>query len=78
MSKPRVSLTCTLFPPCLEGMAAQEGRPAEVERDEKGFDPGTREGFCVIFTTFGCKSRTSGFVVVCFFVFFLAGLVACM
>ena len=41
-----------------------------MERDEKGFDPGTREGFCVIFTTFGCKSRTSGFVVVCFFVFF--------
>ena len=60
-------------------MAAQEGRPAEVEKHEKGFDPGMREGFCVIFTTFGCKSRTSGFVVVvCFFCFFLAGLGTCM
>ena len=57
-------------------MAAQEGRPAEVERDEKGFDPGMREGLCH-FHSIRLQEQDIG-ICCLFFRVFLAGLGACM
>ena len=50
MSKLRFGLTLTLCPPSLDGLAAQEGRPADTGEGQEGnVEPGMREGFHVTF-----------------------------